>query len=73
MNPELPKPPKGRVEFDFCQMQYGIPRVSARERDGRFEIYASTMQHILFTSDDWESAYQKGREYTDLLKKGQSA
>jgi hypothetical protein len=61
----LPRPPRGRMEYDFCQMQFKSPRVSIRKNAGIYEVYSSAIngaEAILFSSRRWAQAYIEGKD-----------
>jgi hypothetical protein len=75
MPDRTPRPPRGAIEYDFCQAHAngGRARISASEvfKEGR-SFYVLEMKHIgepirfLAESDNWEEIYVRGRQEAAL-------
>jgi hypothetical protein len=59
----IPRPPKGKYEFDFRQASSVRPRLTAREINGRYQLIEVPLDEdakVLAESNSWEEIYRLG-------------
>lgn len=70
MSRYMPRPPAEYQEYDFRQMSAEKPRISARVKNGKYELFTvrpGGIESVVVTNYSWAKVYRAGRRMADGL------